>query len=184
MRRLLVLMLPLSLAAPALQAQAADGLEVGARVRVTIADADGGRPARLVGTVAERRADALLLGPEGEAAPREVPWARVGLVEVSRGQGSRAGAGARGGALVGALVLGTAVYLGERSSETCTSECDYRNPSVVPMTALGVAAGALGGAYVGRRLGALMPAERWEAVPARTARARGSARELALRLRF
>jgi hypothetical protein len=148
-----------------LHAQGADAVEVGARVRVVAAAGDGAVQRPLVGTVASHRADTLLLAVEGETGPRTVPLAQVREIALSREGGTHARSGALIGAAAGGIVLGTLIYLGERSSETCRTQCTYDNPAVVPMTALGVVAGAIGGAYVGRRIGSLLPAERWEVLP-------------------
>jgi hypothetical protein len=141
-----------------LHAQSEGAVEVGARVRVVAAAGDGA----LVGTVASHRADTLVLAVQGETVPRAIPLTQVREIALSREGGSHARTGALAGAAAGGVVLGTLIYLSESSSETCRTQCTYENPAVVPMTALGVVAGAIGGAYVGRRIGSLFPAERWE----------------------
>jgi hypothetical protein len=148
-----------------LHAQSEGAVEVGARVRVVAAASDGALQRPLVGTVASHRVDTLVLAVAGETNPRAMPLAQVREIALFRGGGTHARTGAFVGAAAGGVALGALIYLDESSSATCRTQCTYENPAVVPMTLLGIAAGAVGGGYVGRRVGALFPAERWEVLP-------------------
>jgi hypothetical protein len=182
--RILALLLPLFLTVPNAGAQSQSALEVGSRVRILFSSGDGGPAATLAGTFEGNRADTLLIQDARVVAPREVPVAWVREVAVSRGHRTHARGGARVGAVAGALILGSAIYLDERSSETCATDCVYDNPSLVPMTIFGLAAGALGGWFVGERIGSVFRTERWERIGVERLGVRGSRDGWAVELTF
>jgi hypothetical protein len=164
--RTITLSLLLALVLPtALPAQTPGTLETGSRLRLLLAAYDGAGPAVVTGTFGGSRADSLLIYTSGAAAPRLLPVAQVREASVLVGQRTQARTGARAGAAIGALLLGTALYLDERSSDSCTRDCVYDNPSVVPMTILGLVAGGLAGRHVGRMVGSQLLVERWEPLP-------------------
>jgi hypothetical protein len=164
--RIITVPLLLALLTPgALSAQATGTLEPGSRLRLLLTPHDGAAPAVVTGTLGGSRADTLLIYEPGAAAPRLLPVSQVREASVLVGQRTQARTGAWAGAAVGALLLGTALYLDERSSDTCTRDCVYDNPSVVPMTILGLVAGGIAGRHVGRMVGARVLVDRWEPVP-------------------
>ena len=147
-----VLMLGLAAAA-----QAQDLVE-GARVRVTLL----ARPQeRVVGSLLAIQGDSLAIRPDSVSL--KVARADIAKLELSRGIKSRAGSGAKYGAIVGGLALG---FLGVFAAEVANSESSDKTSPV----AAGVAYG-LAGAVVGGGLGALIMSgshhELWEEVPTR-----------------
>jgi hypothetical protein len=175
-------LLVLVLACPPLGAQVEASAGYESRVRIVSTPADTGPSVRHVGILSGIRADTLLITLDGETTPRKVPLAHVREVAVSRGHESYARNAGRAGAIVGGLALGGLTYLEESTSSTCREGCVYDNPAVVPMTILGLAAGALGGWYVGSHVGSRVSTERWERIPLDSLSVYPSQRGLVLRM--
>ena len=142
-------------------------VDSGARVRVTARRLDLRKDVALVTTVWP---DSIRLEPRRRGlAPLSVPLRELDALSVSTGRS--AGAGARRGALTGALVVfvpGTALtagflahdYLAERRGR-CEGWC-YFGPVVFGvLTVGGTAIGAVSGALIGAAVGG----ERWRPVP-------------------
>jgi hypothetical protein len=152
------------LAAPAaVQAQAAEELAAGTRVRVA-APATG----RLVGTVSEVRGDTLLvLSRRGVHA---LPLSSVRTLQVSRGRPTRLASALEGGAagLVLGVVSGAAgAVLGDLtiSDDDCNGgEDDLLCFSTGQWALIGALAGAPLGVAYGAVAGFVFPRERWRSV--------------------
>jgi hypothetical protein len=158
MARLISLVLLLGTVAMRAQAQS-DPLE-GQRVRVTTPDRT---PRRLAGRFLTRRADSLVL--QIEQREIAIPRAGVTRLEISRGQRSAFGKGARVGVLTGLLagliVGGIACATYDIDHGTCLNSHDGGQIAFLGPLGLGV----VGGFVVGSVIGLATHTERWELQP-------------------
>ncbi|MDH3497541.1 MAG: hypothetical protein OER21_12335 [Gemmatimonadota bacterium] len=149
----------------ALAAQERSLLPLGVRIRVTTATPDttararGPTRTRFVGTLADLRADAVVLDVDPHDR-RVVPFGTLRELEVSRGRQSRTGRGALIGLAAGAAAGVTTVL-----ALCAGGECESSGGNFTGFGALVVgAAGALAGTGIGALVGALIRTERWEGV--------------------
>jgi hypothetical protein len=129
-------------------------IAVDQRVRVWTA-----APEAITGRVASMSAEGFEVANEGRA-PVRIARASVKKIEVSRG-GTSKGAGAKKGALWGAVILGTigAISLGFQHEEVGED-----GSSVGKAAALGAWSGGLFGGLIGAGVGAARAGEKWEHV--------------------
>lgn len=161
------------------QAQATVPLAAGARVRITIRDAD---PGRSTGTLVALGADTLRYRPDGDSASRVVLLGQVKGLDVSRGVHRHTWQGLITGAAVGAL---TGVVVGYASGDDPKQEfLSYTRGDKAGI--LGAAFGVIGGG-IGTIIGFAHRSEDWQRVqPPYTltlAPEHGGTR-LAMRIRF
>ena len=160
MRHLATVIACVALAPGAPLAQVPRPVAVGARVQVTLAEAErqkqsAERGQRVRGTVLAARGDTLVLRLAPGVGPLAVPVAAVRRLEVSHGVPSRGVSALRAvpiNALVAAVAL-AALYDAD--------DMRFGVGSRAEAALLGAAAGAFAGATVG----ALWPHERWRRVP-------------------
>jgi hypothetical protein len=145
--------------APFARAQLAE-VQPGSRVRI---QAPGIVAGRYVGTVLSRTTDTLVLGSTN-AAPVQVPIARITSAEVSRGSSRSLGAvqGLKWGVPIG-LALGVIAAASSDNPDAvyCTG-FDNCGQSDAAYRARVITAGVVGGAIWGAAIGALVGRERWE----------------------
>lgn len=159
LRSLRLTLLLLVALAPTSRAQLAE-VQPGSRVRI---QAPGIVAGKYVGTVLSRTADTLVLG-SSNAAPVQVPVARITSAEVSRGSSRGLGAlqGLKWGVPIG---LGLGVIAAAGSSNPDNVYCsgfDNCGQSDAAFRARVITAGVVGGAFWGAAIGALVGRERWE----------------------
>ena len=135
-------------------AQAALPIAVDQRVRVWTA-----APAAITGRVVAVDANAFDVSDEGRA-PVRIARATVKRLEVSRG-GTSKGAGARKGALWGAIIAGG---LGAISLGLQHDTVGDNGSSAGKAAALGAFSGGLFGGLIGAGIGATRAGENWEQV--------------------
>ena len=129
-------------------------ISVDQRVRVWTA-----APEAITGRVASVSADGFEVSNEG-SAPVRIARSAVKKIEVSRG-GTSKGAGAKKGALRGAIIMAAAgAVLGGLQHE----EIGEDGSSVGKAAALGAWSGGLFGGLIGAGVGAARAGEKWEAV--------------------
>jgi hypothetical protein len=148
------LALTLMLAPVAADAQYSEA-QPGTRVRI---EAPGIVAGRFEGTVLTRDNDVVRVGSPN-AAPVEVPMARITSFEISRGKSRWAGVGRGAGiGLPIGLVLGLIAATADTDART------YWDAGRRDTLGRGeaIAYGALGGALWGGVIGAFVPKERWE----------------------
>lgn len=122
----------------------------GTRVRVT---AEEGGPGRVTGSLVYIDPDSLVVRPRGESPALSLPFARVEMLEVSRGRDSRAGA--RQGVTWG-VYLGAAVGVIAGALSASGTSADTGESAVI-----GAVGGAVLGGGLGAAAGAIFPPERW-----------------------
>jgi hypothetical protein len=164
----LVLALPLGLAAAQEAASPAPPLVSGARVRV--------HAHRIfIGTLVTLDTATLVLQDDALLDTLRVPVGSIGRLEVSTGQRSGAGRGAEIGLIAGAsagAIIGLAVIITESiamSSPVLWEGCPRDAIVCFGPEAIFLSAAVLGaaGAGLGALIGALSPIDRWEQVPVR-----------------
>ena len=123
----------------------------------------GRTPSRLIGTLLQIRSDSIVLQAQQEQII--IPRSQVTRVEVSRGQRSAIGKGARIGALsglLGGLVAGSVACASYDIAEgTCLNSNDGGQVALFAPVGLGL----LGGLGIGSLIGLASHSERWEVRP-------------------
>ena len=143
----------LALSSPA-SAQSALPIAVDQRVRVWTSS-----PTAVIGRVASVNADGFEVAEDGRA-PVRIARAAVKSIEVSRGETSK-GAGARKGALWGAIISGA---IGAALLPLQREEMGEDGASVGKAAALGAWSGGLFGGLIGAGVGAARAGEKWDRV--------------------
>ena len=135
-------------------AQASLPISVDQRVRVWTASSTA-----VTGRVASVNADGFEVTEDGRA-PIRIARAAVQRIEVSRGRTSK-GAGAKKGALWGAIIMGAA---GAVLLPLQHEEVGENGSSVGKAAALGAWSGGLFGGLIGAGVGAARAGEKWETI--------------------
>ena len=133
---------------------------VGQRTRISVTNRT---PSQLIGTLLQVRSDSVVVQAQQEQII--IPRSQIARIEVSRGQRSAIGKGARIGALsglLGGLVAGTIACASYDIAEgTCLNSNDGGQIAFLAPVGLGL----LGGLGIGSLIGLASHTERWEVRP-------------------